>query len=483
MRAPLVHTGDDPTLLAELPVLSRILIVLLALAAVRTDAAQLRSSFHLDLDDCDDVAADSSSLYFACHSAHAPGAIPANPPNMDAWVAKLDRHTGKLLYLTHLGGEGVDIADRIKVDNRGHAYVTGFTGSHDFPITANALQRAYGGGESDAFLVEVDPEGHIVYSSYMGGSKADQGDGIALAANGDVWIAGSTWSTDFPNVKERFGSRGKGDLFVSRLRPSDATVHSTIVLGGSNDEKLTGIAIAEKSVFVTGYTESADFPLVRPLQPRLSGPSDAFLVALQDGLESITFSTYLGGSGNDSAWGVGLDPEGNPVVAGITESDDLPVTGGAFQKRRGGQADAFLMQLDRSGQKVLFSTYYGGSGVDQAGYDGGNVAVAATGTIWMAGLTNSHDLMVPGGYHLRYGGGEQDGFLIAVSSNGNLCYGTYTGSTARALLEGVTIADSDTVLYAVGTVIRPIEKKSPAPNAKEKYGMFVVGLETPKNCR
>ena len=449
---------------------------------VPLDGAGPATTYHLDLDDCDDVAADASSLYFACHSAHAPGVIPANPPNMDAWVAKLDRRTGKLLYVTRLGGEGVDIADRIKVDNRGHAFVTGFTGSRDFPISANALQRVYGGGESDAFLVEVDPEGRIEYASYLGGSKADQGDGIAIAANGDVWIAGTTWSTDFPNVKRTFGARGKGDVFVSRLRLGNGAFLSSIVLGGGDDEKLTGIAVGGGSVFLTGYTESADFPLVRPLQPRLGGASDAFLVGLDDGLESIAFSTYLGGSGNDSAWGVALDPKGNPVVAGITESDDLMVTGGAPQKRRGGQADAFLMKLDRSGQKVLFSTYYGGSGLDHAGYDGGNVAVAASGTIWMAGLTNSRDLVVPAGYHSRYGGGEQDGFLIALSSSGKLCYGTYAGSTARALLEGVTVADSGTV-YAVGTVIRPIDKDSPAPRADETFGMFVLALERPKSCR
>ena len=463
--------------------LSRILIAFLAVAAVRADAARLASSFHLDLDDCDDVAADAGSLYFACHSAHAPGALPANPPNMDAWVAKLDRHTGKLLYLTLLGGAGVDIADRIKVDDRGHAYVTGFTGSRDFPVTADALQRVYGGGESDAFLVEVDPEGRIVYASYLGGKQTDQGDGIALGPNGDVWIAGTTWSNDFPNVSRSFGSRGKGDAFVARLRPGDATVHRSIILGGSNDEKLTGIAVADQRVYVTGYTKSADFPLARPLQPRLGGSSDAFLAALQDDLETLVFSTYLGGSGADSAWGVALDPEGNPVVAGITESDDLPVRPDAFQKRRGGGADAFLMKLDKSGQRLLLSTYYGGSGLDHAGYDGGNVAVSAAGTIWMAGLTKSRDLKVPGGYHSRYGGGEQDGFLIGMSPGGTLCYGTYAGSTARALLEGVALADSEKVVYAVGTVIRPMEKNSPAPGRREKYGMFVVGVETPKNCR
>ena len=236
---------------------------------------------------------------------------------------------------------------------------------------------------------------------------------------------------DFPNVTQRFGGTGKGDVFVTRLRPGDSTVHSSIVLGGSNDEKLTGIAVAHNRVYVTGYTTSADFPVARPLQPRLHGSSDAFLAAFENDMASLVFNTYLGGSAGDSAWGVALDPEGNPVVAGITESEDLPVTRDAFQKRHGGKADAFLMKLDESGQRLLFSTYYGGSGLDHAGYDGGNVAVSATGTIWMVGLTDSRDLKVPGGYHSRYGGGEQDGFLIEMSPGGKLCYGSYAGSTAR----------------------------------------------------
>ena len=110
----------------------QIAIVLLATLCVRLNGAELISSFHLDLDDCDDVAADSHNLYFACHSAHAPGEAPSSPPNMDAYVAKLDRRTGKLLYLTRLGGEGVDIAIRIRIDAHGRAYVIGFTGSRDF---------------------------------------------------------------------------------------------------------------------------------------------------------------------------------------------------------------------------------------------------------------------------------------------------------------------------------------------------------------
>ncbi|MEO7653259.1 MAG: hypothetical protein ABIZ80_22605, partial [Bryobacteraceae bacterium] len=252
---------------------------------------------------------------------------------------------------------------------------------------------------------------------------------------------------------------------------------------GGNDEKLTGIAISGNRVFMTGYTESADFPIVRPLQARLGGSSDAFLASVEHNFETLSFSTYLGGSGKDSAWGVGLNQQGNPVVAGITESDDLPVTPDAPQSRRAGQADAFLMKLDQSGQKLLFSTYYGGAGVDHAGYDGVNVAVSATGNIWMVGLTDSRDLTVPGGYHPHYGGGELDGFLVGFSSRGKLCYGTYTGGTARYLLEGVTLADGGSAVYAVGTVLRPVDKDSPKPDPKEKYGMFVIGLRAESNCR
>lgn len=127
----------------------------------------------------------------------------------------------------------------------------------------------------------------------------------------------------------------------------------------------------------------------------------------------------------------------------------------------------------------------GGEGVDIAD----RIKVDDRGHAYVTGFTgsrdfpDSRDLTVPGGYHSRYGGGEQDGFLIEFSPSGRLCYGTYAGSTARALLEGLAFADSEKVLYAAGTVIRPIEKSSPKPNAKEKYGMFVMGLDTPKNCR
>jgi len=136
--------------------------IVTAVVVARADGARLISSFHLDLDDCDDVAADSNYLHFACHSTHAPGVAPADPPNMDAWVSKLERRTGKLSYLTQLGGEGIDVALRIKTDDPENGCVTGLTGSRNFPVTPGAVQRSYGGGPSDAFFAEIGQAGQIL---------------------------------------------------------------------------------------------------------------------------------------------------------------------------------------------------------------------------------------------------------------------------------------------------------------------------------
>jgi hypothetical protein len=141
------------------------------------------------------------------------------------------------------------------------------------------------------------------------------------------------------------------------------------------------------------------------------------------------------------------------------------------------------MKLNPSGNKLLFSTYYGGTALDEAGYDGQNVVVSRKGTIYPVGLTKSRDLVVPGAFHANYGGGEQDGFLAAFSPTGKLCFGSYTGGTARLALEGIAFADNEKVVYAVGVVIRPVDPNSPQPDANEKYGTFVVAMETPPSCR
>src|SRR5262245_60656450 len=176
-----------------------------------------------DVDDCDDIAVDTAGhIYMACHSTSDdfPGSKQRDnsqdADRMDAYVSKIDPLAGKVIYTTRLGGSKWDGAIRIEVDQHGNAYVVGFTESIDFPTTSNALQREYIGGKSDAFLVKLKADGEIEYSTFFGGSDADQGNALALDKAGNVYLAGTTWSNDLPGEKGSSNKNsGRGDGFVA----------------------------------------------------------------------------------------------------------------------------------------------------------------------------------------------------------------------------------------------------------------------------
>jgi hypothetical protein len=276
-------------------------------------------------------------LFLACHSIQNQLPIEAKGSRhidgvSDAYVVRLDLKTRKLIYATRIGGNAYSAAFRIKVDQYGFAYAVGFTGSRDFPTTLNAAQHKFGGGESDAFLVKIAPDGQLVYATLLGGSGADQGNGLELDGKGGVFVAGTTWSRDFPGQQTGHAA-ARGDVFVSYLRPEDPTFFRSVVFGGNQEEKLTGIALDRRGgLFAVGYTKSNDFPLVDPVQRELRGARDLFLARLETHRLELTFSTFFGGSGDDSGWGVAVDRQGAPVVAGITNSKDFPTSKNAFQR-------------------------------------------------------------------------------------------------------------------------------------------------------
>jgi hypothetical protein len=433
---------------------------------------------YLDLDDCDDVAVDArGEIYLACHSTHGIGKTGASPLNMDAYVVKVHPGSGTVEYATRVGGSDVDAALQIVVDRRGNAFVTGITKSTDFPITAQAIQPFYAGGDLDAFLIKIAPDGKIAYSTYLGGSGTDEGHGLAFGPRGEVIVGGTTSSGDLLGSvsNQRFGPGGSEDLFMAIVDTETPRNSLTAIIGGTAEEKLTGIAATDRTLFVTGYTKSHDFPIMHPLQHALRGNSDAFVIKIKNNFQTIEFSLFLGGNGDDSAWGIGLAKDGSPVLTGITESRDFPVTNGAFQKDNAGAADAFISKLSPSGQQLLYSTYYGGSGTDNSGYDGKPLTVNTDGMIWIVGMTNSENLPMLNPTQPEYGGGELNGFVAAFSQTGKICYGSYAGGTARHFLEGIAAWNSNSV-YATGSAIRPVESGSPQPNKDEKLGNFIVSL-------
>jgi hypothetical protein len=383
---------------------------------------------------------------------------------MDAVVVKVDGHTGKLVWATRRSGGSWDAVGDICVTRDGSIYALGSTRSADFPTTSDAVQRRFGGPDRDGILLKLDSKGKIVYSTFLGGSSNDEPTTMAVAADGTVFIGGITRSTDFPASRvAKFGPGGEADGFIAQLRPGDPNSLQTVVGGGSSVEHLSGLALDHSgNIFVSGSTRSADFPVKNTVQPHfVGGLIDAFLMKLRISDRTLLFSTFLGGSKIDGADAVALDASGNPVVKGLTESVDFPSTPSAFQPRLRGSVDAFLTKFSADGGRVLWSTFYGGSKANSDQFLGGRVEVDETGRIWFTGMTNSPDLPTRNASQAEYGGGEFDGFLAALASDGaKLCYGSYFGGNGHDTLEGLTARGGKTYASGISSSTNLTQKHS-----------------------
>jgi hypothetical protein len=290
-----------------------------------------------------------------------------------------------LLYSTYLGGTGDDQGFGIAVDSAGNAYITGQTGSTDFP-TKNPLQPA-NGSTSTAFVTKINPAGSaLVYSTYLGGSGGDFGKSIAIDDAGNAYVTGGTASTDFPTknpLQSVYG--GGGDAFVAKLNSAGSALVYSTYLGGNGSEVGSGIAVdGAGNAYVAGSTASTNFPTVNPFQPTNHGgnpPYDAFVTKINPAGSSLVYSTYLGGSGEDFSNGIAVDGAGNAYLIGTTYSTDFP-TKNPLQPNNGGKADIFVTKFDPTGSALVYSTYVGdaqndyGNGI--AADNAGNAYVTST---------------------------------------------------------------------------------------------------------
>ena len=213
--------------------------------------------------------------------------------NLDAFVTKINPAGKKLLYSTYLGGSDVEQGIQtmgIAVDASGNAYVAGDTASTDFPIV-KGFQKTYGGGAYDAFLTKLNASGQFAYSTYLGGRGTDSATGVAVDSFGNIYVAGSTNSSDFLLVHpvQLFPAVPATVAFVSQFNPKGTQVQFSTVLGGSvgaggnppDTEPIAGIAVdAASSIYIAGYTNTTDFPTAYPYQPVLAGGQNAFIAKI-----------------------------------------------------------------------------------------------------------------------------------------------------------------------------------------------------------
>ena len=342
-----------------------------------------------------------------------------------------------LAYSSYLGGNGLDVGNDIAVDSTGAAYVIGQTASTNFP-TANPLQAAMA-GPGDAFVTKLNPAGSaLVYSTYLGGSSIDEGSGIAVDSTGAAYVTGQTFSTNFPTTNPvQAAAGGGGDAFATKLNPAGSALVYSTYLGGSALDRGTAIAVDPAgAAIVTGQTSSTNFPTANAVQAALAGSSDGFVTKLDPAGSALAYSTYLGGTSDDSSGSsdIAVDAAGAAYVAGDTTSSDFP-TVNAYQAALAGSIDAFVTKLDPGGSALVYSTYLGGNAVDL----GSGVAVDATGAAYVTGQTTSPNLPTVNALQPTYAGGV-DAFVTKLNAAGTaLVYSTYLGGTAVDLGSDIAV--------------------------------------------
>jgi adenylate kinase family enzyme len=281
-------------------------------------------------------------------------------------------------FSTYFGGTQQETGRAIAVTPAGDIAVVGSSYSPDFP-TLNPVRPTYSGIKQDLVVLRINAAGSLVYSTYLGGNGDDNPRDIVFDTAGDVYATGYGNSHDLPTMNPIQAASGGGgdDDYLFELSPTGALMYGTY-LGGKGKDGKPQIALgSDNSIYLAGYS-TGYFPVTAgAFQPTMHGTVDFTVTKLAPGAHSIVYSTYYGGTVNDTPRGVRVDALGNAYTTGWSESADFPVTPGAYQTTFGGDRDGTLTKFDPSGQPV-WSTYIGGSGKDGP-YQGDSIAIDATG--------------------------------------------------------------------------------------------------------
>ena len=293
----------------------------------------------------------------------------------------------------------------------------------------------------------IDPV--LVYGTYAGGSGDDRAWAIAVDAAGCAYVAGETWSVNFPRTFNFSHSAGNLDAFLIKLNAAGTAVLYATYFGGAARDSARGVALdAAGNAYVTGSSSSADFPTTSgAYRTSPAGLDDAFVVKLNATGSSLLYATLLGGAGSDLPAGIAVDSSGNAYIAGYTNSLSFPVTTGAFQKNfGGGWQDAFAAKLNASGSGLVYATYLGGQGNDMAN----GIAVDSLGFAYIAGYTDSTNFPVVNALRVA-AGGQGDGFVAKLNPAGNgLAYATYLGGAQADTVTAVAV-DASGNAYVTGS--------------------------------
>ncbi len=424
------------------------------------------------LDWAEDVAVDDSGNSYVTGYTLSTSGFPTTAgayditrDAKDAFLTKIDPSGTTILYSTYFGGSFNESGWGVTVDESGTVYLTGQTGSTDFPTTAGAYSTSLG-GSYDAFVLKLDPGGNgvadLLYSSYMGGLGLDSANDIVVDSSKTIHFVGGTASSNFPTSAGAYdtGHNGDVDAFIARIDPAGGAagdlLYST-VFGTAGEEFGTSLALdSSGTVHLTGKTSSAVFPTTAGAFDTVYSGNvyDAFVAKLDPaggGSADLIYSSYLGGGGSDEGAAIALH-DGNIIVTGNTTSNvDFPLTAGAYDVTHNGGTDVFISKINPAGSgssDLLYSSYIGGGDAD----NGLAIAVDVSGVAYITGRAQAGFPTVSGPIDDSHNGGS-DVFVARLSMLGtgsaDLLYSTYLGGTLTEYANGIAL-DSAKNVYLAG---------------------------------
>ncbi|MFC1539731.1 SBBP repeat-containing protein, partial [Candidatus Latescibacterota bacterium] len=357
-----------------------------------------------------------------------------NGGTYDAFISKINSTGTNLVYSTYIGGTGSDSALDFKIDNSGNAYLTGSTGSSEFPVTSGVFDETFNGGY-DTYILKLNSLGNgIIFSTFIGGSGDEGSEGLFVDTFGNVYITGDTNSTDFPTTPGAFdeSQNGDSDCFVLKLNSTGNTVLYSTFLGGSSLDTGASIDVdIDGNAYIAGTTASSDYPVtLDAYDETFNGDNEVFATKINQIGSALIYSSYVGGSGQDNGRKILLDSSGNAYIAGNTKSSNFPTTLGAYDETFNGPVhDGFVYKLNSSGSELIFSTYLGGSVISGHQEEvAWGLALDSDGGLYVSGYTGQSDFpTTPNAYDNAIGGG-MDAFLSKLNSAGTqLEYSSYFG--------------------------------------------------------
>jgi hypothetical protein len=367
----------------------------------------------------------------------------------DVFVMKLSANGSEPVYSTFVGGASGERGWAIAIDSTGNAYVAGRSWGSGFPVTSGVYDDTFNGGLYDLHVFKLNSMGSdLLFSTYLGGSQNDGPREIEVDMTGNVSVIGDTNSTNFPTTLGAYNRtlQSRSDVFVSKLTNDGSKLIGSTFIGGNHDDIGGGITTdSEGNLYCISYTRSTDFPATpNAYSTKNNGIYDATIFKFNENASKLIYSTYIGGSSTDAGFDIELDNTGCVYGIGYTYSTDFPTTNGAYDASNNGEFDCFIVKLNQTGSKLLYSTYLGGSGSDTAL----KLALDSDRNVYIAGSPGSNDFPITPGC-LNYSFSKNIFITVFNLTCSNVLYSTFFGGESYDILGGIAL-DPNNNIYVAG---------------------------------